>query len=54
MQIFFHTNKYKIHVFIHFGNWNMEIENEHMENQSFPHQALLQPRHHHSHNLQKY
>ena len=30
---FLHTNKYKIHVFIHFGNWNMEIENEHLENQ---------------------
>ena len=30
---FLHTNKYKIHVFIYFGNWNMEIENEHLENQ---------------------
>ena len=26
---FLHTNKYKIH----FGNWNMEIEKEHLENQ---------------------
>ena len=29
---FLHTNKYKNHVFIHFGNWNIKIENEHLEN----------------------
>ena len=49
-----HINKYKIHVFIHFENWDMEIQNEHLENQSSPHQALLEPCHHHPHHLQKY
>ena len=50
----FHTNKYKIHVFIHFENWDLEIQNEHLENQSSPHQARLEPHHHYPCHLQKY